>query len=102
MFADGQVFTVAVGKSVFYPKAFPQAYLVQTYECHVLALMTSGGFLNAISKMNVPARKMEISFDMETYATADLTATLAILTKYGVRMLSPDEVATPWPASKCQ
>ena len=75
VFADGQVFTVAAGESVFLPKKIPHAYLIQSEECHVLALMTPGGFLNAINKMNAPARTMEIPSDMETYATADLTAT---------------------------
>ena len=41
---------------------------------------------------------MEIPSDMETYATADLTATMTIFNKYGVRMLSPAEVADQLPA----
>jgi quercetin dioxygenase-like cupin family protein len=98
VFADGQVFTVAAGESVFLPKKIPHAYLIQSEECHVLALMTPGGFLNAINKMNAPARTMEIPSDMETYATADLTATMAVFTKYGVRMMSPDEIAEQLPA----
>jgi quercetin dioxygenase-like cupin family protein len=98
VFADGQVFTVAAGESVFLPRKMPHAYLIESDECHVLALMTPGGFLNAINKMNAPARRMEIPSDMETYATADLTATMAIFIKYGVRMLSPAEVADQLPA----
>jgi hypothetical protein len=48
--------------------------------------------------MNAPARTMEIPSDMETYATADLTATMAVFIKYGVRMMSPDEIAEQLPA----
>jgi quercetin dioxygenase-like cupin family protein len=98
VFADGQVFTVAAGESVFLPKRKPHAYLIESDECHVLALMTPGGFLNAINKMNAPARTMEIPSDMETYATADLTATMGIFMKYGVHMLSPTEIAQQLPA----
>jgi quercetin dioxygenase-like cupin family protein len=98
VFADAQVFTVTAGESVFLPKQLPHAYLIQSDECHLLALMTPGGFLNAINKMNAPARKLEIPSDMETYATADLTATMAVFIKYGVRMLSPQEVAEQMPA----
>jgi hypothetical protein len=98
VFTDGQVFTVAAGESVFLPKKVSHAYLIQSEECHVLAIMTPGGFLNAINKMNAPARTMEIPSDMETYATADLTATMAVFIKYGVRMLSPDEIAEQFPA----
>ncbi|WP_263385410.1 cupin domain-containing protein [Granulicella arctica] len=98
VFVDGQVLTVAAGESVFLPKKVPHAYLIQSDECHVLALMTPGGFLNAINKMNAPARTMKIPSDMETYATADLTATMEVFIKYGVRMLSPNEVAAQLPA----
>jgi quercetin dioxygenase-like cupin family protein len=98
VFADGQVFTMAAGESVFLPKKMPHAYLIESNECHVLALMTPGGFLDAINKMNAPARTMEIPPDMETYATADLTATMGVFMKYGVHMLSPDEIAQQLPA----
>ena len=53
--------------------------------------------------MNAPARKMEIPHDAETYATADLTATMAVFLKYGIRMLSPAEIAEhlpQYPASR--
>jgi hypothetical protein len=89
---------VVAGESVFLPKKIPHAYLIQSEECHVLALMTPGGFLNAINKMNAPARTMEIPSDMETYATVDLTSTMAVFIKYGVRMMSPDEIAEQLPA----
>ena len=39
VFADGQVFTVAAGESVFLPKKVPHAYLIQSDVCHVLALI---------------------------------------------------------------
>jgi quercetin dioxygenase-like cupin family protein len=98
VFADGQVFTVSAGESVFLPRKAPHAYLMESSEAHVLALLTPGGFFNAINKMNAPARTMEIPSDMETYATVDLTETMAVFAKYGVRMLSPDEVAAQMPA----
>src|SRR3984885_10835579 len=98
VFADGQTFTVAAGESVFLPKKMPHAYLIESDECHVLALMTPAGFLNAINKMNAPARTMEIPSDMEAYATADLTEIMGVLMKYGVHMLSPDEIAQQLPA----
>lgn len=98
VFADRSVFTVEAGESVFLPKKVPHAYLIQSEQCHVLALMTPGGFINAINKMNAPARTMGIPSDMETYATADLTATMAVFMEYGVRMLSPDEIAVQFPS----
>ena len=97
VFADGRVFTVRPGECVFLPRQKPHAYLIRSDEAHVLALMTPGGFLDAINKMNAPARTMEIPADSETYATADLTATMAVFSKFGVEMLSPDEIAEQMP-----
>ena len=98
VFAEGKVFTISPGESVFLPRKIPHAYLITSNVCHVLALMTPGGFFNAISKMNAPARTMDIPSDMETYATVDMAATIAVFIKFGVRMLSPDEVAQQMPA----
>ena len=98
VFVDGEILTVTAGGTVFLPKKVPHAYLIQSEECHVLALMTPGGFLDAINKMNAPARTMEIPSDMETYATANMTATMAVFMKYGVRILPPDEIAQQLPA----
>jgi quercetin dioxygenase-like cupin family protein len=97
VFADGQVFSVGAGESVFLPKRIPHAYLIETEKCHVLALMTPGEFLNAINKRNAPVRTMQIPSDMETYATADLAATMEVFTKYGGRFLSPEEIAEQLP-----
>jgi quercetin dioxygenase-like cupin family protein len=98
VFAEGQVFDVCAGESVFLPRKAAHAYLIESEEVHLLALMTPGGFFGAINKMNKPARAMEIPSDMETYATVDLTATMAVFAKFGVQMLSPGEIAEQMPA----
>jgi quercetin dioxygenase-like cupin family protein len=98
VFADGKVFTVSTGESVFLPRKVPHAYLITSDECHVLALLTPGGFFNAINKMNIAARTMDIPSDMETYATVDMAATIAVFIRYGIRMLSPDQIAQQMPA----
>ncbi len=97
VFAEGQTFAVAAGDYIFLPKRKPHAYLIQSAEVHVIALMTPGGFLNAINKMNAPARTLDIPSDYETYATADLTETMGVFLKYGVQMLSADEIAEQMP-----
>ena len=97
VFADQKVLTVRAGESVFLPRKVPHAYLIESAEVHLLALMTPGGFFNAINQMNAPARTMNIPSDSETYATVDLTATMNVFLKYGVRMLRPDEIARQMP-----
>jgi quercetin dioxygenase-like cupin family protein len=98
VFAEGKIFTISAGESVFLPRKAPHAYLIESDEVHLLALMTPGGFFNAINKMNAPARTMEIPSDSETYATIDLTETMSVFLKFGVQMLSPSEIAEQMPA----
>ena len=97
-YTEGQILRVGAGECMFLPKRKPHAFLIQSAEIHVLVLMAPGGFLNAANKMNAPAEKMDLpSEDTLTYATADLTETMKIFEKYGVRLLSPEEIAQQMP-----
>lgn len=63
-----------------------------------MTLVTPGGFIDAAGKMNEPAQKLEIpSDDVLTYANMDLTRTMEIFEEYGVRLLTPEEVAEQMP-----
>ena len=53
--------------------------------------------MSAIQSMAMPAERLEIPSDMQTYATADLGETVKVLDKYGVRFLSPEEIAEQMP-----
>jgi hypothetical protein len=48
--------------------------------------------------MAAPAEKLEIPSDSDTYATADLNETIKIFLGYGVRFLSPAEIAKEMPS----
>jgi hypothetical protein len=61
-------------------------------------LITPGGFVNSINGMATPAREMEIPADDElTYSTSNLEATGKVFDKYGVHLLSPEEIAQQMP-----
>lgn len=97
-YTDGQVFEVSAGECMFLPKGKPHAFLIQTAESHSITLITPGGFMNAANKMSEPAQKMEIpSDDVLTYANMDLTKTMEIFEKYGVHLLTPEEIAEQMP-----
>jgi quercetin dioxygenase-like cupin family protein len=97
-YTEGQVFEVRAGESMFLPKGKPHAFLIQSDEVHNITVITPGGFFNAVNKMNEPAQKMEIpSDDVLTYANMDLTKTMEVFEKYGVHILSPEEVAKQMP-----
>ena len=93
-----EILHVKAGDCVFLPKGKPHAFLIQSPEIHMLALITPGGFMNAIKDMAAPAEKMEIpSNDAVTYATANLAGTMRIFEQYGVHLLTPEEIARQMP-----
>jgi hypothetical protein len=54
--------------------------------------------MNAINGMAMPARKMEIPADDElTYATSNLEDTKKVFDKYGVHLLSSEEITQQMP-----
>jgi len=99
VYVDGEVFSVTAGEFVFLPRQTPHAFLIESEQTHVIVMITPGGFVDAVNKMNAPAERMEFPTDKDvvTYATADLTETMKIFEKYEVRLLTPDEVRTVMP-----
>jgi len=98
-YVDREVFPVTAGECMFLPRQKPHAFLVACEEVHGMSLITPGGFLDAINKMNVPAERMEVptDTDVETYANADLTQTIKVFEKYGIHFLSPQEIRREMP-----
>jgi quercetin dioxygenase-like cupin family protein len=98
-YVDGEVFSVVAGECMFLPRAVPHAFLVTTAEVHTIVFITPGGFLDAVNKMNAPAMRMEVPADADTvtYANADMTETIRVFERYGVRFLSADEIRSVMP-----
>lgn len=98
-YVEGEVFSVVAGDCMFLPRAVPHAFLVTTAEVHAIVFITPGGFLDAVNKMNAPAKRMEVpaDADTETYANANLIETIEVFERYGVRFLSADEIRTVMP-----
>ena len=74
-------------------------FLVTSEELQNLALISPGGFLDAVNKMNAPAERMEVPTDLDTitYANADVTDIIKVFEQYGVRFLSADEIRAEMP-----
>jgi mannose-6-phosphate isomerase-like protein (cupin superfamily) len=88
----------SAGECVFLPARKPHAFKIYSPEIRMLVLITPGGFLRAINSMAMPAEKLEIPWDETlTYATANLEETIKVFERYGVRLLSPEEVAQQMP-----
>ena len=98
VYVEAAIFQVEAGDCVFLPQGNPHAFLIQSPEIHILTLITPGGFMGAIHEMATPAEKMEIpADDAVTYATANLEGTKRIFEQYGVRFLTPEEIARQMP-----
>ena len=100
VYVGAECFRATAGECVFLPKRRPHAFKIQSPEIRMLVLIVPGGFLSAINRMAAPAEKLEIPPDgaQLTYATADLEETMKVFDKYGVRILSPDEIPRELPA----
>jgi quercetin dioxygenase-like cupin family protein len=98
-YVDGEVFQVTAGECMFLPRQKPHAFLITSAEAHLFVFLSPGGFFGAINKMNVPARRMEIPADRDTvtYANADLADTIKVFERYGVRLLTPEEIEAEMP-----
>jgi len=98
-YVDREVFIVKASECMFLPRLKPHAWVITSAAINVMALITPGGFHDALLKMSAPAEQMEVpdDGDTETYANVDLTETIKIHEQYGVRLLSPDEIRTEMP-----
>ena len=99
VYVDGEVFSVSSGECTFLPNRRPHAWLITSEEAHLLLLVVPGGFLEAINKMNAPAERMEVPTDVDavTYANADLTETIEVFERHGIRFLTAQEIRTQMP-----
>ena len=98
-YVGGEVFTLAAGECIFLPRGIPHALIVVSEDVCLIALITPGGYVDAFNKMNAPAQRMEVPTDPDavTYAKADLGDTINAFKRYGVRLLTPDEILTAMP-----
>ncbi len=98
VYAEGNKFEIAAGESMFLPKGKPHAFLVQSDLLELTTLITPAGFLGAVNSMNDPALAMTLPpADGQAYATMDLTKTMEIFERYGVHILSLDEIRAQMP-----
>jgi mannose-6-phosphate isomerase-like protein (cupin superfamily) len=97
VYVGEQAFKVGMGECVFMPRFKPHAFVIRSTRLRVLTLFAPGGLEGAFQKMSQPAESLEIPKGMETYSTADLTKTVELLSQYGIRILSHDEIAEQLP-----
>jgi glyoxylate utilization-related uncharacterized protein len=99
VYLDGEVFALTTGDCMFLPLGKPHAFRIVSDELHWIALITPGGFFDAVAEMNAPADRMEVPNDVDiiTYANADMTETIKVFERYGLRFLTADEIRQEMP-----
>ena len=90
-------FKVGEGECVFLPRLKPHAFTIRSPQLRVLALFAPGGLEEAFQKLDQPAERLELPEGMEAYSMADLTRSVEVLSQYGVRLLTPEEIAEQLP-----
>ena len=97
VYVGAQAFKVSTGECVFLPKFTPHAFVIRSPQLRVLALFTPSGLEEAFRSMSSPAQRLELPTEVPTYSTGDLKQIAKRLDEYGVRILTPDEVAGQMP-----
>jgi hypothetical protein len=82
---------------VFLPRFKPHAFVMRSPRLRLLTLFTPAGLEEAFRSMNSPAQTLEFPVGAPTHSTADLNQTAQRLTEYGVRLLTPGEIAEQLP-----
>jgi hypothetical protein len=97
VYAGEDAFKVEAGQCVFLPRFKPHAFVMRSPRLRLLTLFTPAGLEDAFRSVNSPAQTLELPAGALTYSTADLKQTAQRLTEYGVRLLTPDEIAEQLP-----
>ena len=82
---------------MFLPRLKPHAFIIRSPQIRLLTLVTPAGLEEVFRDSSTSAEKLEAPSGALAYSQADLNQTVHRFTEYGVRILSPEEVAEQIP-----
>jgi quercetin dioxygenase-like cupin family protein len=97
VYVGKEAFKVKTGEAVFCRKLKPHAFAIRAPRGRVLILVTPGGLEEAFRSKSSPAKNLDLPAGAPTYSTTDLKQAAQRFSEYGVRFLTPDEVADQLP-----
>jgi len=97
VYVGERAFNAKAGECVFMPRFKPHAFVIRSAQFRLLALFTPAGLEEVFRGMSSPAKSLELPKGAVTYSTGDLRQTAQRLSEYGVRFLTPAEVADQLP-----
>jgi hypothetical protein len=90
-------FKVAKGECVFLPRLVPHAFAIRSPQIRLLTLFTPAGLEDAFRSPSWPAKNLALPTGDLTYAKSDPKQIAQRFRNYGVRFLTPEEIADEWP-----
>jgi Mannose-6-phosphate isomerase len=97
VYVGEKAFDVKEGECVFMPRFKPHAFVIRSPRLRVLALFTPAGLEEAFRAMSSSAQSLNLPSGAATYSTGDLKQVAQLLSEYGARFLTPDEVTEQMP-----
>jgi mannose-6-phosphate isomerase-like protein (cupin superfamily) len=97
VYVGDEAFKMEAGECIFLPRSKPHAFVIRSPRLRVLVLFTPAGIEEAFRNESSPAPDLGLPTGAVTYSKADLKDTAERLGRYGVRLLSADEVASQLP-----
>ena len=97
VYVGEDIFTVETGECVFLSRLKPHAFIIRSPQIRLLTLVTPAGLEEVFRDRSTPAENLEAPSGALTYSQADLNQTVQRFTEYGVRILSPEEIAEQIP-----
>lgn len=97
VYAGEELFQVSEGGCVILPRLKPHAFIIRSLRLRVLALFAPGGIEEAFRSRSTTAQSLELPAAAPSYSTADLAETVRRLSEQGVRILTPEEIASQLP-----
>ena len=97
VYVGEEAFNVTTGECIFLPSMKPHAFLIRSPRIRLLTLFSPGGLEEAFRSMSSPAQNLELPTGALTYSMADLKETAERFSEYGIRFLTPDEIANQLP-----
>jgi quercetin dioxygenase-like cupin family protein len=97
VYVGKEAFKVRKGECIFLPRLRPHAFMIRSPRLRLLTLFTPAGLEEAFRGTGSPAQNLELPIGAPTYSTVDSKQTVERFHGFGVRFLSPDEVANELP-----
>jgi mannose-6-phosphate isomerase-like protein (cupin superfamily) len=97
VYVGEEAFKVETGECVFLPRFKPHAWVIRSPRLRVLTLLAPAGLEEAFRSMSSPSQKLDLPSGALTYSKADFEQTTQRFSKYGARLLTPEEVADQLP-----